>query len=154
MMHGIVQAVHWACPALKTDDYCVRRPLGSARTELSARSTEGGRHRGRLETRPVVVRAQGHGPDHGTDCRRGPRVLLDHSEYRHHHPGRRQKFDAAERLEIAESVPSGRKSAADMARLYGVNQPTVSRIVATHPSGQAQRAVLDKSAGAPRIVHQ
>ncbi len=46
--------------------------------------------------------------------------------------GRRKKLDAAKRLEIAESVVTGRKSGADMARLYNVSQPTVSRIVAEH----------------------
>lgn len=46
--------------------------------------------------------------------------------------GRRKKLDAAKRREIAESVISGRKSGADMARLYSVSQPTVSRIVAEH----------------------
>jgi DNA invertase Pin-like site-specific DNA recombinase len=44
--------------------------------------------------------------------------------------GRRKKLDTAKRREIAESVITGRKSGADMARLYGVSQPTVSRIVA------------------------
>ena len=51
--------------------------------------------------------------------------------------GRRKKLDDARRREIAESVVSGRKSAADMARLYGVSQPTVSRIVAAHRAGRA-----------------
>ena len=51
--------------------------------------------------------------------------------------GRRKKLDAVKRREIAESVISGRKSGADMARLYGVSQPTVSRIVATHLADQA-----------------
>jgi DNA invertase Pin-like site-specific DNA recombinase len=46
--------------------------------------------------------------------------------------GRRKKLDTAKRSEIAESVLTGRKSGADMARLYGVSQPTVSRIVAIH----------------------
>ena len=46
--------------------------------------------------------------------------------------GRRKKLDAVKRLEIAESVLSGRKSGADMARLYNVSQPTVSRIVSQH----------------------
>jgi len=46
--------------------------------------------------------------------------------------GRRKKLDAAKRREIAESVITGRKSGADMARLYGISQPTVSRIVAQH----------------------
>lgn len=46
--------------------------------------------------------------------------------------GRRKKLDAAKRREIAESVITGRKSGADMARLYNISQPTVSRIVAAH----------------------
>jgi DNA invertase Pin-like site-specific DNA recombinase len=46
--------------------------------------------------------------------------------------GRRPKLDAAKRREIAESVISERKTGAEMARLYGVSQPTVSRIVAQH----------------------
>lgn len=46
--------------------------------------------------------------------------------------GRRKKLDGAKRREIAESVISGRKSGAEMARLYGVSQPTVSRIIAAH----------------------
>src|ERR1700682_5385207 len=46
--------------------------------------------------------------------------------------GRRKKLDSGKRREIAESVISGRKAAADMARLYNVSQPTVSRIVAQH----------------------
>ncbi len=46
--------------------------------------------------------------------------------------GRRKKLDVAKRREIAESVITGRKSGAEMARLYNVSQPTVSRIVAAH----------------------
>ena len=46
--------------------------------------------------------------------------------------GRRKKLDSAKRREIAESVITGRKSGADMARLYNISQPTVSRIVAYH----------------------
>ena len=49
--------------------------------------------------------------------------------------GRRKKLDTAKRREIAESVISGRKSGAEMARLYNIGQPTVSRIVAQHRSG-------------------
>jgi DNA invertase Pin-like site-specific DNA recombinase len=45
---------------------------------------------------------------------------------------RRKKLDAAKRREIAESVITGRKSGADMARLYNISQPTVSRIVSQH----------------------
>ena len=51
--------------------------------------------------------------------------------------GRRKKLDASKRREIAESVVSGRKSGAEMARLYNVSQPTVSRIVAQHLTGTA-----------------
>ena len=51
--------------------------------------------------------------------------------------GRRKKLDAAKRREIAESVTSGRKSGAEMARLYSISQPTVSRIVAQHRAGLA-----------------
>jgi DNA invertase Pin-like site-specific DNA recombinase len=46
--------------------------------------------------------------------------------------GRRKKLNLIIRREIAESVVTGRKTGADMARLYGVSQPTVSRIVAQH----------------------
>jgi DNA invertase Pin-like site-specific DNA recombinase len=46
--------------------------------------------------------------------------------------GRRKKLNDAKRREIAESVITGRKSGADMVRLYNISQPTVSRIVAAH----------------------
>ena len=46
--------------------------------------------------------------------------------------GRRRKLDATKQREIAESVITGRKSGADMARLYNISQPTVSRIIAAH----------------------
>ncbi len=46
--------------------------------------------------------------------------------------GRRRKLGDKQRREIAESVVSGRKSGAEMARLYGVSEPTVSRIVAAY----------------------
>jgi DNA invertase Pin-like site-specific DNA recombinase len=49
--------------------------------------------------------------------------------------GRRKKLDAAKRREIAESVISGRKTGAEMARLYNVSAPTVSRIGAEHRTG-------------------
>jgi len=44
--------------------------------------------------------------------------------------GRRKKLTPMQRADIAENVLSGRKTAAQMARLYSVSQPTVSRIVA------------------------
>ena len=46
--------------------------------------------------------------------------------------GRRRKLGDKKRREIAESVISGRKSGAEMARLYDVSEPTVSRIVAEY----------------------
>lgn len=46
--------------------------------------------------------------------------------------GRRPKLSAQQRADIVENVLSGRKTAAQMARLYGVSQPTVSRILAAH----------------------
>ena len=51
--------------------------------------------------------------------------------------GRRKKLDMAKRREIAESVITGRKSGEEMARLYNVSQPTVSRIVAAHRTATA-----------------
>ena len=46
--------------------------------------------------------------------------------------GRRRKLTDRQRAEIADSVISGRKTAAEMARIFKVSQPTVSRIVAAH----------------------
>jgi DNA invertase Pin-like site-specific DNA recombinase len=46
--------------------------------------------------------------------------------------GRRKKLDETKRREIAEAVISGRQTAAQMARTFGVLPPTVSRIVAAH----------------------
>jgi DNA invertase Pin-like site-specific DNA recombinase len=46
--------------------------------------------------------------------------------------GRRRKLGDTQRAEIAESVLSGRRSAAEMARIFAVSQPTVSRIVSAH----------------------
>jgi DNA invertase Pin-like site-specific DNA recombinase len=49
--------------------------------------------------------------------------------------GRRKKLDAMKRREIADSVISGRETGAEMARLYNISGPTVSRIVAVHRTG-------------------
>jgi DNA invertase Pin-like site-specific DNA recombinase len=46
--------------------------------------------------------------------------------------GRRPKLTPGQRGDIAENVLSGRNTAAQMARLYGVSEPTVSRIVQEH----------------------
>ena len=43
--------------------------------------------------------------------------------------GRPKKLDAARRHEIVESVLSGRKTGAEMARLFGISPATVSRMV-------------------------
>jgi len=51
--------------------------------------------------------------------------------------GRRKKLNTAKRREIAESVISGRKTGAEMARLYNISAPTVSRIVAAHRASLA-----------------
>ena len=44
--------------------------------------------------------------------------------------GRRPKLNPKQRSEIADNVLSGRKSTAEMVRIFGVSQPTVSPIVA------------------------
>jgi DNA invertase Pin-like site-specific DNA recombinase len=44
--------------------------------------------------------------------------------------GRRPKLTAQQRADIVENVRSGRRTAAQMARLYGVSGPTISRILA------------------------
>src|SRR6202035_3831441 len=51
--------------------------------------------------------------------------------------GRRKKLDAAKRREIDETIISGRKTGAEMAKLYNVSAPTVLRIVAAHRTGLA-----------------
>ena len=56
----------------------------------------------------------------------------------------RKKLDPAKRREIAESVLSGRKTGAEMARLYNVSAPTVSRIVAAYRIGQASHAIFEQ----------
>ncbi|MFG1481145.1 recombinase family protein [Xanthobacter sp. V4C-4] len=61
--------------------------------------------------------------------------------------GRRRKLGDTQRREIAESVVSGRKSGAEMARLYGVSAPTVSRIVAAYRQGA--RPALEAQACEP-----
>lgn len=43
--------------------------------------------------------------------------------------GRRPKLSAQQRADIVENVRSGRRTAAQMARLYKVSEPTISRIL-------------------------
>jgi DNA invertase Pin-like site-specific DNA recombinase len=55
--------------------------------------------------------------------------------------GRRPKLTVQQRADILENVLSGRRTAAQMARLYGISQPTISRLLAAHrlllPNGAA-----------------
>jgi DNA invertase Pin-like site-specific DNA recombinase len=44
--------------------------------------------------------------------------------------GRRPKLTPSQRSDVVENVTTGRKSAAQMARLYAVSEPTISRIIA------------------------
>ena len=46
--------------------------------------------------------------------------------------GRRPKLRENQRKDIAENVLSGRKSGADMARLYNVSEATISRVVSKY----------------------
>ena len=44
-------------------------------------------------------------------------------------PGRKPKITVEQRKEIIEAVASGRKSAAEMARLFKIHRATISRFV-------------------------
>ena len=46
--------------------------------------------------------------------------------------GRRHKLDPVQRADIIDNVLSGRRTAAQMARLYNVSEATVSRLMAVH----------------------
>jgi DNA invertase Pin-like site-specific DNA recombinase len=61
--------------------------------------------------------------------------------------GRPRKLDAATERKIASRILSGRDSGAAMARLYGVNKGTISRIVADYRNG-----VSRKGSNVPRDV--
>lgn len=50
--------------------------------------------------------------------------------------GRRHKLTPAQRADIADNILSGRKSGADMARLYNVSPPTITRIVSEYRLNQ------------------
>lgn len=51
--------------------------------------------------------------------------------------GRRPKLTSAQRADVIENVMSGRRTAAQMARLYKVSQSTISRILAAARSADA-----------------
>jgi DNA invertase Pin-like site-specific DNA recombinase len=59
--------------------------------------------------------------------------------------GWRKKLEDTKRHEIAEAVISGRKTAAQMARMFSVPPPTVSRIMAARAAGLLER-LLDEVA--------
>ena len=63
--------------------------------------------------------------------------------------GRPRKLNPAKEREIAESVLSGRKSGIAMAKQYGINRGTVSRIVAEYPG---RRFEAKPCHGWPRAV--
>lgn len=44
--------------------------------------------------------------------------------------GRRPKLTPSQRGDVVENVKTGRKTAAQMAKLYGVSEPTISRVLA------------------------
>lgn len=53
--------------------------------------------------------------------------------------GRRPKLTAQQRADIVENVRSGRRTAAQMARLYRVSGPTISRILAADRMSAPER---------------
>ena len=73
------------------------------------------------------ISAKGYVPDR---LGRGPAPHLPRREPRDGLRTRRRKLNDQQRVETAESFAPGRKSAAEMARIFGVSQATVSRIVA------------------------
>jgi DNA invertase Pin-like site-specific DNA recombinase len=60
------------------------------------------------------------------------RAGLDAARVEGRKGGRQSKLSRAQRKEVAEAVLSGRKTAAQMARMFEVSAATVSRIVSRH----------------------
>lgn len=58
------------------------------------------------------------------------RASLEQARSKERIGGRRPKLDLRQRAEIVEGVTSGRKSAAAMARLFSISEPTVSCVLA------------------------
>jgi DNA invertase Pin-like site-specific DNA recombinase len=56
---------------------------------------------------------------------------LRHARERGRRGGRKPKLSKAQMREVTEAVVSGRKSAAEAARLFGIHPSTVSRIIAS-----------------------
>jgi len=65
--------------------------------------------------------------------------------------GRRPKLTPAQRADVVEHVTAGRRTAADMARLYGVSDATISRTLAATRTGTRTAAPtaprLDRGTG-------
>ena len=68
------------------------------------------------------------------------RTGLQSARLQGRHGGRRPKLTAIQRAEIVELVGSGRKTAAESARLFGVHPATVSRVLAVSRSHQTPSA--------------
>jgi DNA invertase Pin-like site-specific DNA recombinase len=69
--------------------------------------------------------------------------------------GRPRKLNPGKEREIAESVLSGRKSGIAMAKQYGINRGTVSRIVAEYRDGLSkQNPVTDGPALSPVVAQR
>ena len=56
--------------------------------------------------------------------------------------GRRPKLNLSQREEIVEMVLSGRKTASEASRLFGVHPSTVSRILAEHVAADSKKPFL------------
>jgi DNA invertase Pin-like site-specific DNA recombinase len=65
--------------------------------------------------------------------------------------GRRKKLDAAKRREIAESVISGRKSGAEMARLYNISHIPGGMSVWTALTYPAKSSIITAIDSGPRV---
>jgi DNA invertase Pin-like site-specific DNA recombinase len=68
------------------------------------------------------------------------RIGLQSARLQGRHGGRRPKLTAMQRAEIVELVGSGRKTAAEASRLFGVHPATVSRLLSVSRSRQAPSA--------------
>ncbi len=64
-------------------------------------------------------------------------------------PGRRPKLSGPQQAALIDEVLGGRRTAAQMARHYGVSEPTVSRILAAHRAAVGAPAVEGGTSAAP-----
>jgi len=63
---------------------------------------------------------------------------LRHAHEQGRRSGRKPKLSKAQRREVIETVTSGRKSAADVARLFEIHPSTVSRLVGREKFSEAE----------------